>query len=197
MKQEIIYCKCGCGNTRNKYDSQGRIRMYIKGHLYSNLPIRKAKLRKFNCSNGYIELVKRNEFRQLEHRFVMEQCLGRRLLSTEIVHHINGNKKDNRIENLELVNPSQHIKNHWKESNFAEKRLKTLICNGNNICKNPVYGEKHPLHKLKDNDVLEIVNLLSIGIKIKDIAKKYNICEAFVYDIKNGRRKGHITGYVK
>ena len=57
--------------------------------------------------DGY-ECVSTTEGRYMTHRKVMEDFLGRPLTSDEVVHHINGNRLDNRLENLELTTRSEH-----------------------------------------------------------------------------------------
>ena len=49
---------------------------------------------------------------KMRSRFVMEKHLGRSLLSNEVVHHINGDKFDDRVENLQVMTNSEHVSIH-------------------------------------------------------------------------------------
>jgi len=47
-----------------------------------------------------------------EHRYLIELKIGRKLLSNEIVHHIDGDKKNNSLDNLIIITRSEHKKLH-------------------------------------------------------------------------------------
>jgi len=59
-------------------------------------------------SNGYTMVsVGKGRYKR-EHRAIMEKYLGRELWPWEIIHHKNGQKHDNRIENLQIVTHNTH-----------------------------------------------------------------------------------------
>jgi hypothetical protein len=98
---------CGCLRKRKgpqhhawknikKYTNQGYVLVYITDKTYPG-EVRKS---------GYV----------LEHEYVMVKHLGRALFPNEQIHHKNGNRANNQIDNLEL----------WASSHPSGQRIKDL-----------------------------------------------------------------------
>jgi len=58
-------------------------------------------------------------------RYVMEMHLGERLSPQQDVHHVNGDKTDDRLENLEVIHRAPHNSSHAVEANARRIRNKS------------------------------------------------------------------------
>ncbi len=104
-----------------------------------------------------------------EHRAIMEDYLERHLETDEWVHHLNGDRFDNRIENLELTTCPNHARCHIKSS--------------------PIYGkgEKNHQAKLCQEDIGIIRLWISKGYAIYAIAKSFDVGHTTIRDIRDGK----------
>jgi hypothetical protein len=75
---------------------------------------------KLSKDDPYYCMVQADGFVRI-HRLIVAKSLGRPLKRSEVVHHINGDKQDNRIDNLQLVTVEEH-----EQITILEERIKFL-----------------------------------------------------------------------
>ena len=97
-----------------------------------------------------------------KHRLIMEQHLGRKLKSSEDVHHIDENGKNNELSNLEVIS-------HKRHAQISSRKHRTAA-------------------KLKPEDIPIIRKMLRDKIKIWLICKIYRVTYTTIFNVKTLKR---------
>lgn len=161
---------CGDNNPAKRWDVRQKISQVTRGKsktFKDGKDLRRLDMKM--TTNGYI--LKYDDSRQKhvpEHRIVVEEAIGRRLTDQECVHHIDGEKTNNALDNLYLCqSTSKHSKVHKSLENIALElyRLGYIIFDQDTGQYLIDYSQLH-------GDYLE----LSLGFIDVAIKQKKNLC---------------------
>lgn len=129
----------------------------------------------------YVELSKNGT----KATFAIHQLVAQAFLDNPgnkpIVNHIDGNKLNNSLTNLEWATYSQNLQHAYKTGLRRTVSIEAV-------------GTKNYKRKLKPEQVIEIKRLLATGnLTHKDIATKFDVARSTVTEIKSGRRWKHLN----
>lgn len=113
-----------------------------------------------------------------EHRVVMERVLGRALVPGEIVHHKDGNKRNNVPANLEVMTQSEHARLH-------NPMMRALI-------KFPSRGSRSGRTHLTEPVAMVIRMCHRSGFESGRLAAQFNIVASTVQKISSGKSWAHV-----
>jgi|SRR3982751_6792 len=139
-------CACGCGTKIQSIDKYGKERFYALNHHRKNKPSPNNKGGKFVNDKYEYTYVPNHPYATkrgyvLTSRLVIEKSIGRYLTKSEVVHHIDKDPTNNKIENLKLY--SSHGEHIGTEHNPKQNFDRTCSKCGSNTTGTQKKGDKY------------------------------------------------------
>ena len=134
-KERVVKACAHCGQEMRLVPSDGHLRFCSKrceslakikrptGREHNGRPVIQHERGYFLIYEPTHPAAHKHNGRVLEHRWIVEQAMGRYLTKEEQVDHINGDPTDNRLENLQVLDPTSHT---IKTNGDRKKRELTL-----------------------------------------------------------------------
>ena len=113
------------------------------------------------------------------HILLMEEILGRPLKENEVVHHINGDKRDNRPENLQVLDRGKHTSLHKQGVAVSGASLEKMRA--------AQIGKQSTQRKLTSEQVRDIAVRLTEGATLIELAREYGISRKSIAAIRDGK----------
>lgn len=190
MTQPMKLCECGCGEAAPIATGTDATRGYVKGKPRRFINGHQMRAREGARNNRYNSglhippdgraiVCGRDGSLSPFARVLMEAHVSRELTSNEVVHHVNGDRSDDRIENLQVLTRAEHLALHRPEVD-AGIRMKVRR------------GSAHHRSKLTETDVRAIRLRVTEGHGDAAIAEVFGVGRGTIHSVRTGRTWSHV-----